>query len=141
VIGRYFSRRDDRKFGKDLRRNLVRVFSEHSAQVVSNDDSEYRGKRSFDYAVATVSTPDLDLRFVRVRGQFEVGISIPNVRRWDSLDSALLWLDMQRGIRSKTDLPSWGYGLDWQNLDWESIDRFLVENWDRLKAAASERGF
>ena len=85
MIGRFFSRRDDRKFGEDLRSNLIRLFSEHSARVVSNDDFEYRGKRSFDYAVANVSTPDLDLRFVRVRGQFEVYISIPNMRRWDSL--------------------------------------------------------
>jgi len=48
---------------------------------------------------------------------------------------------MQRGIRGKTDLPSWGYFTDWRNLNWESIDQFLFENWDRLKAAASERGF
>jgi len=101
---------------------------------VQNDESEYRGPRSFDYAVATVATPDLDLRFVRVRGQFEVEISVPSPhRRWDSLDSALLWLDMQQGIQTGSDIPNWGYGFDWDSLDWWSIDRFLVENWERLK--------
>jgi hypothetical protein len=92
--------------------------------------------------VATVATPDLDLRFVRVRGQFSVDISIPSPHgRWDSVDSALLWLDMQQGIQTKSDIPNWGYGFDWESLDWRSIDRFLGENWDRLKAAASARPY
>jgi len=137
---RFLDRRDDKKLGEDIRNNLVRLFSERSAQVVQNDESEYREPRSFDYAVATVATPDLDLRFVRVRGQFSVDISVSRPRRkWDALDSALLWLDMQRGVQTTSNIPNWGYGLDWDSLDWRSIDQFLIENWDRLKAAASAR--
>jgi len=141
-VAGFFARRDDKKFGEDIRNNLVRLFAVHSAQVVQNEESDYSEPRSFDYAVAIVATPDLDLRFVRVRGQFEVDISAPRPqRRWDSLDSALLWLDMQQGGQARSDIPNWGYGFDWNSLDWNSIDRFLDENWDRLKAAASARPY
>jgi hypothetical protein len=138
----FLARRDDKKLGEDLRNNLVRLFAEHSAQVVQNEESEYREPRSFDCAVATVTTPDLHLRFVRVRGQFSIDISTASPhRRWDSLDSALLWLDMQQGIQARSDIPDWGYGFDWNSLDWDLIDHFLVDNWDRLKAAASARPY
>lgn len=138
----FLARRADKKLGEDVHNNLVRLFTDHSAQVVQNDESEYREPRSFDYAVATVATPDLDLRFVRVRGQFSVDISVPSPhRKWDALDSALLWLDTQQGIQTRSDIPNWGYGFDWDGLDWSSIDRFLVENWERLKAAASARPY
>ncbi len=93
-------------------------------------------------AVATVATSDLDLRFVRVRGQFDVWISTPGMpRKWDALDSALLWLDMQRGVETQSGIPSWGYGFDWETLNWWSIDEFLIANWDRLKEAASARPY
>lgn len=140
--GNFLARRDDKKLGEDVRNNLVRLFAEHSAQVVQNDESDYTEPRSFDYAVATVATPDLDLRFVRVRGQFEIDISIPGPhRKWDALDSALLWLDMQRGVEARSDIPTWGYGFEWSSLDWWSIDQFLTENWERLKAAATARPY
>jgi len=138
VKGLYFlERRADKKLGEDVRNNLVRLFTQHSARVVQNDKSEYRESRSFDYAVATVSTSDLNLRFVRVRGEFAVDISIPNSHpTWDSLDSALLWLDMKRGFETKLEIPTSQYGLDWASLDWLSIDQFLVEKWELLKSAA-----
>jgi hypothetical protein len=138
----FLARLADKKLGEEIRRNLVRLFADHSAQVVQNEESEYREPRSFDYAVATVATPELDLRFVRVRGQFDIDISVPGPpRKWDALDSALLWLDMQRGVQTKSDIPSWGYEFEWASLDWWSIDQFLIKNWDRLKAAASARPY
>jgi len=138
----FLARRADKKLGEDLRGHLARLFAEHSAQVDENDELEYlEPKRSFDYAVATVTTPDLDLRFVRVRGQFDLWISTPGPhRRWDALDSALLWLDMQRGVETKSDIPGWGY-VDWRAINWASIDEFLIENWGRLKAAANARPY
>lgn len=136
----FFARRADKRLGDDVRHHLVRLFAEHSARVVDNDELVYLQERSFDYAVATVSTPDLDLRFVRVRGQFEIEISapLPN-RKWDALDSALLWIEMQRDVPTKAEVPSWGYGSDWATLDWQSIDEFLVENFFLLIVAASAR--
>jgi hypothetical protein len=141
-VTRFLARRADKRMGEDVRTNLVRLFNEHPAQITQNDASEYDEPRSFDYAVATVTTPDLDLRLARVRGQFSIDISVPGpYRRWDALDSALLWLDMQRGVQGKSDIPNWGYGFDWTSLDWWSIDQFLCDNWDRLKAAASARPY
>ncbi len=125
----------DKRFGEDIRANLPRLFFEHEAEIAQNDASEYGGPRSFDYAVATVVTPDLDLRFIRVRGEFSVDISVPGHRRWDALDSALLWLDMQHGVQTPSNIPN----LD--SLDWRSIDQFLAENWERMKAAASARPY
>jgi hypothetical protein len=53
--------------------------------------------------------------------------------------SALTWHDMQRGTSTKPSLANWGYGFDWRSLDWASVDAFLADNWDRIKAAANER--
>ena len=75
------ARRADKKMGEDIRHHLMRLFAEHSAPLVPNDESEYRESRSFDYAVATVATPDLELRFVRVRGELSVDISLPGPHR------------------------------------------------------------
>jgi hypothetical protein len=77
-VAGFLARWDDKRLGEGLRNNLVRLFAEHTAQVGQNKESEYREPRSFDYAVATVTTPDLHLRFVRVRGQFEIDISAPD---------------------------------------------------------------
>jgi hypothetical protein len=70
----------------DVRNNLVRLFVGHAAQVVPNEECEYRDPRSSDYAVATVVTTDLLFRFVRVRGEFAIDIALPGVpRKWESL--------------------------------------------------------
>ena len=140
VVGQLFARIADAKLGKDLQNNLSRLFIERSARLVRNDESDYSEPRSFDYAVATVAAPDLHLRFVRVRGEFSIDIAVPGEpRKWDALDSALTWLDMPHGTSEKADLPNWSYGLDWRTLDWPSVDGFLADNWDRIKAAASAR--
>ncbi len=117
------------------------LFTEHSAAVVRNDQSEYSDPRSFDYAVATVATPDLHLRFVRVRGEFSIDVAVPGERgKWEPLDSALNWLDMKRGDSVKSPLPNWSYETDWNSLDWAAVDRFLDANWQRVKAAANDPG-
>jgi hypothetical protein len=136
-----FARQADKRMGEDVRANLLRLFNERSAQILENGALEYNAPRYFDYAVATVGTPDLDLRVIRVRGDFSIDISIPGHRRWDALVSALLWLDMQSGVKTKSEIPNWTYGFDWASLDWWSIDQFLCENWDRLKAAAGARPY
>jgi hypothetical protein len=133
-MGSFLDRRDDKRLAKDIRNNLVLLFAQHSAQLVPNEKSDYRGRRAFDHAIATVSTPDLRLRFTRVRGEVSIYISLTEPRKWESLDSALLWLELQTGAQSKTYVPGSDY-------DWEAIDHFLVDNWDRIKAAASARGY
>jgi hypothetical protein len=140
VVGKLFARIADGKLGRDIQNNLPRLFNVHSARLVRNDESEYSDPRSFDYAIATVATPDLQLRFVRVRGEFSVDVALPGEpRKWESLDSTLTWLDIRRGTSVKAALPNWDYGFDWRSLDWASVDGFLVENWEHMKAAANER--
>ena len=135
------ARRADRRLAQDIRNNLDLLFKDHGAQVVPNDTSEYRDARSFDYAVATIVTEDIHLRFFRVRGEFSADLALPLLpHKWEPLDSALTWLKMRQGVNLKQDLPNWSYGFDWSSLDWRAIDRFLADHWDDLKAAASTRG-
>jgi hypothetical protein len=137
----FLARQADKQFSHEIGIRLVRLFAEKSAQVVRNEEFEYREPRSFDFSVATVATPDLHLRFVRVRGEFSVDISPPTApRKWEALDSALVWLDIQQGVEAKPSVSTWNYGSEWRSLDWAAIDHFLVTNWDRLKAAACLRG-
>jgi hypothetical protein len=133
-IGKLFAKRADKHLADDIRNNLVLLFVDHAAQVAPNDESEYRDPRQFDFAVAAIVTGQLHFRFVRVRGEFSVYIAVPGVpRKWESLDSALTWLETKQGIRTP-DFPICGHGA---KLDWEAIDHFLAGNWDLIQAAAN----
>jgi hypothetical protein len=135
------ARRADKRLAQDIRNNLVLLFKDHAAQIAPNDNGEYREGRSFDYAVATIVTEDIHLRFFRVRGEFSADIALPCLpHKWEPLDSTLTWLGMQQGVKLTQDLPNWTYGFDWTSLDWRAIDQFLAAHWDHLKAAASTRG-
>lgn len=139
VVGRLFARLADSKLSKEVEANLPLLFAEHDARLVRNDDREYSAPRSFDHAVATVATADLELRFVRVRGELSIDIAAPGERRkWQALDSALAWLDIQSRTKSHAVLPSWGYGADGIAFDWPCVDRFFAANWERITAAAKE---
>jgi hypothetical protein len=139
VVGQLFARLADGKLGKEVEKHLPRLYTEHSARLVRNDDREYSEPRPFDRAVATVATADLELRFVRVRGELSIEIAVPGEhRKWQALDSALAWFDAQRGTKSNPILPNWGYEIDGSSFDWPCIDRFLSDNWKRMNAAARE---
>ena len=138
-LGKLLARRADKQLAKDVRNNLIDLFSEHAAKVVPNDEFVY--PRNFDHAVATVVTTDIHLRFVRARGEFSIDLALPDApHKWESLDSALGWLEIQRGIRPTPDYPSWAYGFNWSELNWYAIDHFLSGNWDLLKEAARTPG-
>ena len=140
MVGHLFARIADTRLGNEVQSHLPRWFAEHSAQLIPNAESEYVQPRSFDHAVATVATPDLLLKLVRVRGELSIEIAVPGERpKWESLDSALTWLDIQRRTPPQTPLPGWGYGIDRHSLDWATVDGFLSENWERIKHAANER--
>jgi hypothetical protein len=121
VVGQLFARVADDKLGKDVQKNLSRLFRERSAQVVPNEAAEYAVPRAFDHAVATVATTDLDLRFTRTGGEFSVDVAAPGERSWKSPQAR-----------------TWGFGHDWTSLDWASIDSLLAEHWEDMKAAASD---
>jgi hypothetical protein len=47
---------------------------------------------------------------------------------------------MQQGGKISSKLPNWDFGPN-AGPDWWSIDQFLCENWDLLKAADSTRPY
>jgi hypothetical protein len=110
VVGQLFTRLADAKLGKDIQQNLPRLFAERSAQLLKNDDSEYAQPRAFEHAVARVAAPDLELKFVRGLGGFSI-----QAGKWEHLDFA-------RGSSEP---------------DWAAVDAFLMENWERIKAAGA----
>lgn len=118
VVGQLFARLADGKFGKEIEAYLPRLFRDRAVRVVENDASDYAAPRPFEHAVATVSTPELDLRIVRGDGMFSVSVSLPGVRRWQALDSLLAGS---------------------AGLDWGGLDRALAENWDRLRTSLAAR--
>jgi hypothetical protein len=133
-----FARLADGKLGKEIEQNLPLLFIDRAARVAGNEDRDYAAPRAFDHAIATVCTPGLDLRFVRMRGELAIEIAVPGEpRTWQALDSALAWSDAQRGIHSQP-VPNWGPSLDGSGFDWPAIDRFFVDNWERMHAAARE---
>ena len=122
MIGRFFIRRADRKLAEEIRNNLFLLFTERSAQIVTNDESDYSFPRPFDLAVATVETPDLFLRFTQVRGDFFLCIALPNEHpKWGKMEDRIA--------------STWSYERDLRELDWGAIDHFLADNWDGIKAA------
>jgi hypothetical protein len=122
VLWRLLARRADRRFGSDLQNNLILLFTEKGAQIVPNEASDYWEPRQFGLEVATVATPELYLRFVRVRGEFSASIALPAEKpRWEGIGSALVWLDMQE--RRTSELPKWDCGLG-TDPDWAAVDHF-----------------
>ena len=110
-LNRKLNEREDRIFAAELPDLLPLLFIEHSAKPIPNERNDDRGRRSFDYAIAAVATPDLLLRFIRVRGEIGVHTSPPNgPRKWDELDLPL-------GCH-----------------DWSSIDIYLSSNWKTITA-------
>lgn len=117
MVGQLFARLADGKLGKEIEENLPRLFAERSARLVPNDDGEYSAPRAFDHAVATVVTPEMKLRFVRVPGEFSIAVSVAGE-----------WV----GVDSVPGAPRWTNA----GLDWADVDRFLADGWERLKTVA-----
>jgi len=72
------------------------LFSEKQGHIVSSDD--YPVPRAFDLAVVTVSTHDFLIRFIRVRGEFNVQVaSTKPPHRWEDLSAALENAELREG--------------------------------------------
>ena len=90
------SKRSDEQLANEVKKNLPFLFSEKRAQIVPSDD--YRVQRAFDLAVVTVATEDFWVRFVRVRGQFEVEVASSQLpHRWEDLSGALESAALEEG--------------------------------------------
>jgi hypothetical protein len=89
-------RRGDKRLANEVKQNLPLLFNEKKGQIVPNDD--YRVPRAFDLAVVTVCTQDFLIRFIRVRGEFNVQVaSTKPPHRWEDLSAALENVELQEG--------------------------------------------
>ena len=123
------SQKLDGRLAKEIHQNLAFLFTQKNARIVPSD--EYKVKRAFDLAVVTVATEDLRIRFVRVRGQFEVEVSSPHLlHRWEDLSSALENAELSEGasltaVVSTRRLRSYSSYTD--------VERLLRSQWLSLK--------
>src|SRR5438309_6608286 len=123
------SQKLDGRLAKEIHQNLAFLFTQKNARIVPSD--EYKVKRAFDPAVVTVATEDLRIRFVRVRGQFEVEVSSPHLlHRWEDLSSALENAELSEGasltaVVSTRRLRSYSSYTD--------VERLLRSQWLSLK--------
>jgi hypothetical protein len=90
------AKRYDERLANDVRQNLPFLFTEKCGQIVPSDD--YHIQRAFDLAVVTVATQDVWIRFIQVRGEFNVEVaSTQPPHRWEDLSGALENAEMRRG--------------------------------------------
>jgi len=82
------SKKNDERLANEVKQHLPFLFREKRARIVPNDD--YRVERVFDLSVVTVAIEDFWIRFIRVRGEFNVEVSSPQPpHRWEDLSGAL----------------------------------------------------
>jgi hypothetical protein len=90
------SKKGDERLATDVKQSLPFLFSEKAAKIVPSDD--YWVQRAFNLSVVTVATEDLWIRFIRVRGQFDVEVaSAQPPRRWEDLSGALENVEIRQG--------------------------------------------
>jgi hypothetical protein len=102
-----FAKLADGKLAKELPSELPRLFRDHAARIVPNAESEYAQARPFEHAVATVVTPDLQLRITQSPGAFSLDVSVPG------------------------DPPQWR-ALEVASLSWAGLDDYLADHWPLL---------
>ncbi len=132
-LNKRLSNRSDKEFAASLEFPMGSLFAQHNATLIENDIEDTKEKRYFDLAYATVSSPDFQLRFRRVRGQFDIHVRPTGPRRaWYELDSVLIALDGKNGLHA----PSMAYAVIGP---WDGAE-LLEKHWVRLAAAmANER--
>jgi hypothetical protein len=123
------SRKRDAALAKQIHSKLGFLFTQKNARIVPNGENE--SKRAFDLSVVTVETDDLHLRFVTVRGQFDVKVASSRVpHRWEDLSDALENAELSEGASLKDVVArrrsrSYSFYMD--------VDRLLRSHWVLLK--------
>lgn len=115
------SRIDDRRLAEDVKHNVPLLFSDKvGGHVVP---SETRLPRSFDLAVATVSTPDFLIRFTRVRGELSVRIaSAKPPYNWEDLCVVL-----KRSVTSSCAYDSLADVERLLMMHWPAIENYWIK--------------
>jgi hypothetical protein len=72
-LDKRMARQDEQRFAEDIRTHLSFLFTEHAAQIISNEEVPF--PNSFDNAYVTLAVGTLHLRFFRGRGDFSVRVA------------------------------------------------------------------
>ena len=130
------SRKLDAALAKAIRENLGFLFTEKNARIVPSDD--YRVTRAFDLSVVTVATDDLHVRFITVRGEFDVEVSSPQLPyHWEDLSSPIESAKLSEGadlneLVATRRSRSYSFYVDVEKLlrsHWDLLTRYCRSNW------------
>lgn len=123
------SKKNDERLANEIKQNLPFLFSEKTGRIVPSDD--YRVKRAFDLSVVTVATEDFWIRFIRVRGEFNVEVASTQFpHRWEDLSGALENAEMREGATLNgvvATRPSRAYSC------FTDVERLLRNRWAVLR--------
>jgi hypothetical protein len=72
-LDKRMARQNEQRFADDIRQHLGLLFTQYGAQIIPNEGTPF--PPPFDGAYVTVAVGNLHLRFVRGRGDFNVGVA------------------------------------------------------------------
>ena len=116
------ARVDNRRLADDVKQNVPVLFADNvGGRIVP---SETPLPRSFDFAVATVSTPDFLIRFTRVRGELDVRVaSTRPPHKWEDLSVVFKNSEFQES----TNRSSYAYS------SLADVERLLMTYWPSVQ--------
>jgi hypothetical protein len=116
---------DDRRLAEDVKQNVPLLFDNKVGGRIL--PSETRLPRSFDLAVATVSTGDFLIQFTRVRGELNVRLaSAKPLHKWEDLCVVLSNSEFREGAARG------GFVTNRSSCAYDSladVERLLIVHW------------
>jgi|SRR5271165_738982 len=129
-LDRRIARKNQERFAQDVRTHLSFLFTDHAAQVISNEGVRF--PPGFDGAYVTVAAETLLFRFARERGDFGVEVASKLApKNWEDLG---LIIEAAERLKGPTEHQPAYYRL-------ESLGRILQPQFEQLKEALSEERF
>ena len=123
AVNVWFDRRADRKFARDIERELALFLGEDGLKIEALPAWRYRNVRYLQNEEAVIVTPDVRLRFSKWRNELSLSVASPTEpNSWISLGDFTQWRDGRVGNRegrlSDDSLPS--------------AAQLIHQNWNRL---------
>jgi hypothetical protein len=123
------ARMDDRHLAEEVKQNVPLLFADNVGGRML--PSETQLPRSFDLAVATVSTPDFLIKFTRARGELNVRLaSAKPPHKWEDLCDVLRNSASQES-KSSSDLVTNASSCAYYSL--ADIERLLMTYWPKIQ--------
>jgi hypothetical protein len=127
------SKKNGERFANEVKHDLQFLFSEKAARIVPTDD--YRVQRAFDRSVVTVATDAFWIRFIRLRGDFNVEVASAKLpHRWEDLSGALENAEMREGA-TLNDVVATRQSRAYSTIT--DVERLLRNRWETLRAYCS----